>query len=174
VKFNSVFTVENLLIILPGREEHVVELDLISVSDLELQQAHTDEDTFMSNPVSSVQISVDVEDQSDSDYQDRRKTWFASFEKCWRATSLSLEFPLRFDLHQGLAGFGGMDNFNADKYRKEMGGGPLPPKSPSMQVQAHNRRRRRRSDFAQTEREERDWWSFRFKEVYLEMQRDQR
>jgi hypothetical protein len=132
-----------------------------------------DDDTLMSKPILSVQISVDAEHQSDADCQDRRKKWLSSFEKCGRVTILSLDFPLRFDLHQGLAGFGGMENFNADKYRKEAGGGLPLPKSPSMQVQAHNRRQRRRSDFAQTEREERDWWSFRFKEVYLEMQRDQ-
>ena len=132
-----------------------------------------DEDTLVSNPVLNVQISVDVEHQSDADCQDRRKKWLLSFEKCWRVTILSLEFPLRFDHRQGLAGFGGMENFDADKYRKEIGGGLTLPKSPSMQVQAHNRRQRRRSDFAQTEGEERDWWSFRFKQVYLETQRDQ-
>ena len=173
VKFNSVFTVE-ILMILPGREEHILELDLIPLSDLQLQQTHTDEDILMTKPVLSVQISVDQEHQTDADRQDRRKKWIVSFEKCSRFTTLSLEFPLRFDLHQGLAGFGGMEHFNADKYRKEMGGGSQPPKSPSMQVQAHSRRKRRRSDFAQTESEERDWWSFRFKEVYLELQRDER
>ena len=130
-----------------------------------------DEDTLLSKLILSVQISVDVEHQSDADRQDRRKKWLLSFEKCRRITTISLEFPLRFDLHQGLAGFGGMENFDADKYRKEMDGGPPLPKSPSMQSQAHSRRQRRRSDFAQTEREERDWWSFRFKQVYLEMQR---
>lgn len=119
-------------------------------------------------------MSVDVEHQNDADRRGRRKKWLESLENCCRATNLSLEFPLLFDLHQGLAGFGGMENFNGDKYRKEVGGGLPPPKSPSMQVQAHSRRQRRRSDFAQTEREERDWWSFRFKEVYLEMQRDKR
>lgn len=149
-------------------------LDLIPVDDPQLRKNHTDEETLISEPISSVQICVDAERQSDADRQDRRRKWLASFEKCWRATTLSLEFPLRFDLHQGLADFGGMENFNADKYRKEVGGGLPPPKSPSMQVQAHNRRQRRRSDFAQTEREERDWWSFRFKQVYLEMQRDER
>lgn len=174
MKFNSVSAVESSLNILPGREEHVFELDLIPVSDLQLRETHTDEDALMSKSVLSVQISVDVDHLNDADRQVSRKKWLGSFEKCWRSTILSLEFPLRFDLHQGLDGFGGMENFNADKYQKEMGGGLPPPKSPSMQVHAHNSRQRRRSDFAQTEREERDWWSFRFKEVYLEMQREDR
>ena len=128
----------------------------------------------MSTPVSSVRVSVDLEHHSDADRRERRETWLASFEKCCRATTLSLEYPLRFNLHQGLAGFGGMENFDADKYQRAMGTGVPPPKSPSMQVQAHTRRQRRRSNFTQSEREERDWWSFRFKEVYLKMQRDGR
>ena len=171
---NFICTVENLFIVLPGREEHVVELDLVPVDDGQLEETQVDEDTLMSTPVSIIQISVDLEHQGDANHQDRRRKWVASFEKCSHTTTLSLEFPLRFDLNQGLAGFGGMENFDADKYQKAMGAGLLPPKSPSMQIQAHNRRQRRRSDFAQGEREERDWWSFRFKEVYLEMQRDQR
>ena len=128
----------------------------------------------MSAQISTIQISVSSEHQGDANHQERRKKWLDSFEKCCHATTLSLEFPLRFDLHQGLAGFGGIENFNADKYQKAMNAGLPPPKSPSMQIQAYNRRQRRRSDFAQTEKEERDWWSFRFKEVYLEMQRDER
>jgi hypothetical protein len=168
------FRHSSLFIVLSGREEHVLELDLIPISDLQLDQTHTDEDTLTSTSVSSIEISVDLEHQGDADRHERRKRWLASLEKCWRATTLSLEFPLRFDLHQGLAGFGGMENFNADKYQKAMGTGTPPPKSPSMQVQAQNRRQRRRSGFAQAEREERDWWSLRFKEVYLEMQRDER
>jgi len=128
----------------------------------------------MSTPVSSIQISVDLEHQGDADCRERRKKWFGSFEKCCRATTISLEFPLRFDLRQGLTGFGGIENFDADKYQKAMGAGLPFPKSPSMQIQAYNRRQRRRSDFSQAEREERDWWSFRFKQVFLEMQRDER
>lgn len=172
--FDPVSTVETLFIVLPGHEEHVVELDLIPVNDPQLEQVHTDEDVFTSTSASIIQISVDSEHQGDADCQERRKKWLASFEKSWRATTLSLEFPLRFDLHQGLSGFGGMENFNADKYQKAMGAELPPPKSPSMQVGVRNRRQRRRSDFAQAERGERDWWSFRFKEVYLEMQRDQK
>ena len=171
---NSIRTTENLLIVFPGREEHVAELDLVPVGDVPLEETHIDEDTLMSTPVSTIQISVGLEHQGDANYQEARKKWVAAFEKCSRATTLSLEFPLRFDLHLGLAGFGGMENFDADKYQKAMGAGLPPPKSPSMQVQAYNRRQRRRSDFAQAEREERDWWSFRFKKVYLEMERDQR
>lgn len=128
----------------------------------------------MSKPVLSVQISVDAEHQSDSDRQDNQKKWLVSFKKCWRATTLSLEFPLRFDLRPGLAVFGGIENFSPDKYQKEMSGGLPLPKSPSMRAQVHNRRQRRRSSFTQTEKEERDWWSFRFKEVYSEMQRDEK
>jgi hypothetical protein len=174
VILGSAFTIKSLFIVLPGHEKHVIELDLIPVSDPQLEQAHTDEDMFMSTSVSIVQISVDPEHQGSADRQERRKNWLSSFEKCRRATTLSLEFPLRFDLHQGLSGFGGMENFNADKYQKAMGAELPPPKSPSMQVGVHNRRQRRRSDFAQAERGERDWWSFRFKEVYLEMQRDEK
>lgn len=168
---HCVSAVGGLFIVLPGREEHVIDLDLIPVSDLQLEQARADEDTWVTTPVSGIRMSVDLEHQGDIDREERRKEWLASFRKCWRATTLSLEFPLRFDLHQGLAGFGGMENFNADKYQKAMGAGIPPPKSPSMQVQASNRRQRRRSDFTQAEREEREWWSSRFKEVYLEMQR---
>ena len=133
-----------------------------------------EEDDLMSKLVLGVRVFVDAEHESHVDPQDTRKRWLASFEKCRRAATLSFEFPLRFDLHQGLAAFGGIENFNVDRYQKEIGGGLPFPRSPSMRVQAHNRRQRRRSDFAQTEREERDWWSFRFKEVYLEMQRDER
>lgn len=171
---NSIYTAENFLIFLPGHEEHVAELDLVPVGDAQLEETHIDEDTLMSTLVSTVQISVDLEHQGDANYQERRKKWVSAFEKCSRATKLSLEFPLRFDLHLGLAGFGGMENFDAVKYQEAMGAGLPPPKSPSMQVQACSRRQRRRSDFAQAEREERDWWSFRFKKVYLEMEQDQR
>lgn len=157
---------------LPGREERVVELDLVPVGDVQLKETRIDEDTLMSTPVSTIHISVESEHESDANHQERRKRWLASFEKCCRATTLSLEFPLRFDPHQGLAGFGGIENFDAGKYQKAMGAGLPPPNSPSMQIQAYNRRQRRRSVFAQTEREERDWWSFRFKEVYLEMQQE--
>lgn len=116
---------------------------------------------------------MDLEHQSDANHHERRRKWLASFKKCCHATTLSLEFPLRFDLRQGLVDFGGIENFDADKYQKAIGAELPPPKSPSMQIQVHNRRQRRRSDFAQAEREERDWWSFRFKEVYLEIQRDE-
>lgn len=128
----------------------------------------------MSTSVSSVRISVDLENQSDGDRRERRRQWLASFEKCCRVTTLSLEFPHRFDPHQGLTGFGGIENFDADRYQKAMGAGLPFPRSPSIQTQAYDRRQRRRSDFAQAEREERDWWSLRFKEVFLEMQRDER
>ncbi|KAF9652525.1 hypothetical protein BDM02DRAFT_3161031 [Thelephora ganbajun] len=161
-------------VIVQGHEEHVAELELVPVGDLQLEESHIDEDNLMSTPVSSIRISVDLEHQGDADRQERRKKWFASLRECCRATTLSLEFPLRFDLHQSLAGFGGMENFDGDKYKKVMDAGLPPPKSPSMQVQAYSRRQRRRSDFAQAEREERDWWSFRFKQVYLEMKRDER
>lgn len=164
---------KKLFIIFPGHEEHVAELDLVPVGDLQLEETYIDEDTLTSTPVSRIQISVDLEHQGDTDRQERRKNWLASFEKCCRATTFSLEFPLRFDLYQGLAGLGGIENFDADKYQKALGAGLPPPKSPSMQIQASNRRQRRRSDFAQGEKEERDWWSFRFKEVYLELQRDE-
>jgi len=174
VILNFICTIESLFIVLPGREEHVAELDLIPVGDVQLEETHFDEDTLMSTPVSTIQISVDLEHQGDANHEERRKKWVSSFEKCSHTTTLSLEFPLRFDLHQGLAGFGGMENFDANKYQKAMGAELPPPKSPSMQIQAYNRRQRRRSDFAQGEREERDWWSFRFKEVYLETLRDQR
>lgn len=169
-----VYTVESLFTVLPGREEYVAELELVPVGDLQLEGTRVDEDTLMSTPISSIQISVDPEHQGDADRQERRKKWLYSFEKCCRATTHSLEFPLRFDLNQSLTGFGGMENFDADKYQKAMGAGPLIPKSPSKQIQTYNRRQRRRSDFARAEREERDWWSFRFKEVYLELQRDGR
>ena len=158
---------------IPGSDEHIIELDLVPVDDLQLDGIHIEEDTLMSTPVLSVQISVDLEHQDDFDRRERRKKWLASFEKCCRATTVSLEFPPRFDLHPGLTGFGGIENFDADKYQKAMGAGLPFPRSPSIQVQAYNRRQRRRSDFAQAEREERDWWSFRFKEVFLEMQRDE-
>lgn len=167
-----VCTTGNLLTIPPGREERVAELDLLPVGDVWLEDTYIDEDTLMSTPVLTVQISVDLEHQGDATHHEKRKEWLVSFEKCCRATTLSLGFPLRFDLHQGLAGFGGIENFDADRYQKAMGAGLPPLKSPSMQIQAYNRRQRRRSDFVQEEREERDWWSFRFKEVYLEMQRD--
>jgi len=172
VILDSVRTIERFFTVPVGREEHVAELDLVPVGDPQLEEDYIDEDTLMSTPVSSVHISVDLEHQGDADRQEGRKKWFAAFEKCCRATTLSLEFPLRFDLHQGLAGFGGMEDFDAGKYQKAISAGLLPPKSPSMQIRAYNRRRRR-SDFAQGEREERDWWSFRFKEVYLEVQRDE-
>jgi len=164
----------NPYIALAGREEHVVDLDLVPVDDLQLEGTHIEEDTLMSTPVSSIQISVDPEHQGDTDCRERWKKWLESFEKCCRATTISLEFPLRFDLHQNLTGFGGIENFDADKYQKAMGAGLSLPKSPSVQIQAYSRRQRRRSDFAQAEREERDWWSFRFKEVFLEMQRGER
>lgn len=128
----------------------------------------------MSTPVSSIRIAVDLEHQSDADCRERRGKWLASLEKCRRATTLSLEFPLRFDLRHGLTGFGGIENFDAGKYQKAMDAGVAFPKSPSVQIQAYSRRQRRRSDFSQAEREERDWWSSRFKEVFLEMQRDER
>jgi hypothetical protein len=101
------------------------------------KETHIDEDTLMSTPVSTIQISVDLEHRGDANHQERRKKWLASFKKCSHSTTLSLEFPLRFDLHQGLAGFGGMENFDADKYQKAMGAELPPPKSPSMQIQAH-------------------------------------
>lgn len=174
VILNFICAIESLFIVLPGREEHIAELDLVPVDDVQLEGTHIDEDTLISTLVSTIRISVDLEHQGDANHEERRKKWAASFEKCSHATTLSLEFPLRFDLHQGLAGFGGMENFDANKYQKAMGAELPPPKSPSMQIQAYNRRQRRRSDFAQGEKEERDWWSFRFKEVYLETQRDQR
>ena len=167
-----IYSIYGPFIVFSGREEHITELDLVPVGDLQLEGIHIGEDTLMSTPVSSIQISVDLEHQGDSDRQETRKKWLSSFEKCCRATVLSLEFPPRFDPHQGLAGFGGMENFDADKYQKAMGAGLPSLKSPSMQIRAHDRRQRRRSDFAQAEREERDWWSFRFREVFLEMQRD--
>jgi len=173
VILGPICTIERLFIVSAGREEHVAGLDLVPVGDPQLEEDHIDEDTLMSTPVSSVQISVDLEHQGDAGRQEGRKKWLSAFEKCCRATTLSLEFPLRFDLHQGLAGFGGMEDFDAARYQKAMGAGLTPPKSPSMQIRPYNRRQRRRSDFAQGEREERDWWSFRFKEVYLEMQRDE-
>lgn len=165
--------IQNLYIILPGREEHVAELDLVPVDDFQLDGTHIEEDTLMSAPVLSARVSVDLEHQGDADRRERLKMWLASFEKCCRATALSLAFPPRFDIHQSLTGFGGIENFDADKYQKAMGAGLPCPRSPSVQIQAYNRRQRRRSDFAQAEREERDWWSFRFKEVFLEMQRDE-
>ena len=168
------YVIESPFIVLLGHEERVTELDLLPVGEVQLEDIYIDEDTLMSTPVSTAQISVELELQGDANHQERRKKWFSSFEKCCRATTRSLEFPLRFDLHQGLAGFGGIENFNADKYQKAMGAGVLPPKSPSMQLQTYNRRQRRRSDFARSEREERDWWSSRFKEVYLETQRDEK
>lgn len=169
-----VSVVENHFIVLPGREEHVVDLSLIPANDLQLELSYPDEDIVMSALVSSVRVSVDSEHHGDVDRREGRRTWLASFEKCCRATTLPMEYPLRFDLHQGLASFGGMENFDADKYQRAIGTGVPPPQSPSMQVQAHSRRQRRRSDFRQSEREERGWWSFRFKEVYLEMQRNER
>jgi len=174
VILNLIGVAESHLIVFSGREEHVAELDLVPVGDTNLGETHIDEDTLMSTPVSTIQISVDSEPQDDPNNRERRKNWLNCFEKCCHTTTSGLEFPLRFDLHQSLAGFGGIENFDGDKYQKAMGAGLPPLKSPSMQIQASNRRQRRRSDFAQTEREERDWWSFRFKEVYLEIQRDHR
>ena len=174
VKLDVIYAISSPYIVLPGREEHVVDLDLVPVDDLQLEGTHIEEDTLMSTPISSIQISVDLEHQGDADCRERRKKWLESFEKCCRVTTLSLEFPLRFDLHQNLTGFGGIENFDAEKYQKAMGTVLSFPKSPSTQIQAYSRRQRRRSDFAQAEREERDWWCSRFKEVFLEMQRDER
>ena len=169
-----VCVVENHFIVFPGREEHIAELDLVPIGGTNLEETRIDEDTLMSTPVSTIQISVDLEPQDDPNRRERRKNWLICFEKCCHTTTSYLEFPLQLDLHQSLAGFGGIENFDGDKYQKAMGAGLPPLKSPSMQIPAYNRRQRRRSDFAQTEREERDWWSFRFKEVYLEIQRDER
>jgi hypothetical protein len=173
---NFTCTFESLLIVLPGREEHVAELDLVPVGDVQLEETHIDEDTLMSTPVSTIRISVDLEHQGDMQTtEERRKEWLGSFEKCCRATTHSLEFPPRFDLHQGLTGFGGMENFDADKYQRAMGAGVPFPKSPSMQIQAYitvvnggeailHRGRGKREIGGRS----------RFKEVFLEMQRDER
>lgn len=98
------------------------------------------------------------------DQDETRQSWISAFQRCFRFTLCSISIPSRnHDTHLDLA-------FDTHQTVFSLLASGLPlPKSPS--VQFANLQNSKTDDPTMQEREERGWWSVRFRQVFRELQR---
>ena len=150
---------------------------LIAVDLLPMPQDQPDTGLLSADASSARPIYLTLPDKSNARLNlappqtlaDAKDKWVTAFQRCFRFTLRSLSFPLSTRYDEPADGELGSEGHSRSSVMSILASGLPLPKSPSQQLFQSAEGASSVEDIIEGEREERGWWTLRFKQVLREM-----
>jgi len=151
---------------------------LIAVDLLPMPQDQPDTGLLSADASSARPVYLTLPDKSNARLNlappqalaDAKNKWVTAFQRCFRYTLRSLSFPLSTRYDEPADGVLGSEGHSRSSVMSILASGLPLPKSPSQQLFQSTEDASSVEDMIEGEREERGWWTLRFKQVLREME----